>query len=50
MIDVLAIQLCVGNKILQGDASKILEVHEENSFINSGLTKEGRQRHAKHEH
>ena len=43
VIDVLVLRLHVGNKTLQGAVSKTLEVHEENSFIDSGLTKEGRK-------
>ena len=34
---------CVGNKRLQGALSKTLEVHEENSFIDSRFTTEGRK-------
>ena len=40
VIDTLEIRLCVGNKRLEGDVSKIVEVHEENIFIDSGMTKE----------
>ena len=50
VIYMLATWLHVGNKILQGDVSKIVEVYEENSFIDSGLTKEGSKMHNKHEH
>ena len=37
----LAVRLHVGNKQLQGDVSKTLEVREENSFVDVRLTKEG---------
>ena len=36
-------RLYVGTKQLQGDLSKIREVHEVDSFINSSLRKEGRK-------
>ena len=39
----LATRLWVGNKRLQGDLSKIIEVHEENSFIDSVLRKKERR-------
>ena len=39
--DVLAMILHVSNKRLQGDLSKIIDLHEENSFIHSDLRKEG---------
>ena len=42
-IGVLVMRFCVGNKRLQREVSKLLEVHEENIFIDSGLTKEGRK-------
>ena len=35
VIDMLAMRLCVANKRLQGNVSKIIEIHEENSFIDS---------------
>ena len=41
VIEMLVMRFHVGNKRLQGDVSKIIEVHEENSFIDSGMTKEG---------
>ena len=44
LIDMLATILWVGNKRLQGVLSKIKEVHEENSFIDSGLRKKGEKR------
>ena len=40
----------VGNNIFQGDVNKIIEVHEENSFIDSGLRKEGRKDYSKNKH
>ena len=46
----LSIRLHVGNKRLQGDVSKMLEVHEEKSFVDSGLTKEGIKKCINHEH
>ena len=44
VIDILATRSWVGSKILQGDLSKIIDVHEENSFIDSGLRKKGEKR------
>ena len=43
VIDMLATRLWVENKRLQGDLSKIIEVHEENSFIDSDLRKKERR-------
>ena len=40
--DILAIRLHVVNKRLQCDVIKIVDVHEENIFIDSGITKEWR--------
>ena len=40
VIDMLVMRSCAGNKRIQGDLSKIIEVHEENSFVDSGLRKE----------
>ena len=49
-IDMLVIRLFVGNKRLQGDLSKIIEVHEEYSFIDSDLRKEGRRVFSNNKH
>ena len=46
VINMLAMRLCLCNKILKGDLSKIIEVQEENSFIESGIRKEGRKLHS----
>ena len=43
VICMLAMRLHAGKKRLQSDLSKIIEVHQENSFIDSGLRKEGRK-------
>ena len=43
-------RLHVGSKRLQGDLSKMIEVHEENSFIDSGLRKEERRLFSNNEH
>ena len=48
VIEILAIRLHVGNIIFQGDVCKIVDLHEENSFIHSGLTKDGRKMHSNH--
>ena len=37
-IDMLAIKLCIGNKILQGKVYKLIAVQEELGFAYSGLT------------
>ena len=49
VIDMLATKLWVGNKRLQGELSNVIEVHEENSFIDRGLRKNERreERHVK---
>ena len=46
----LATILWVGNKKLKGDLSNIVEVQEENIFIDSGLRQKEREResHVKH--
>ena len=39
VIDMIAMRLWVGNKRLQGELNNIVDVHEENSFIDNGLRK-----------
>ena len=34
-IDTLALKLWIGNKILQGEVSNVMQAHEERSFIDS---------------
>ena len=46
-IDTLAMKLWVGNKRLQGELSNVIKVHEENSFIDSGLRKNERREEKK---
>ena len=50
VIDMLATILWVANNRLKGDLSNTANVHEENSFIDSGLRKKERreERHVKH--
>ena len=36
-------KLCVGNKILQGEVSNVMQAHEESSFVDSGSCKRERR-------